>query len=211
MFGNRTEAGRQLAQALERFRTMNPLVLALPRGGVVVGAEVARILGCALDVLLVKKLRAPGSPELAIGAVGEDGQAFVNDEIARVTGADDSYVQGEISYRLVEIAGQRAMYRAVRPKIAPTGRVAILVDDGLATGATMIAAAQITRRARPERVVVAVPVGAQATVLELEEMEEVEEVICLFTPDWFQGVGQFYGDFAQVSDEEVTKILQQFA
>jgi putative phosphoribosyl transferase len=211
MFENRTEAGQQLALALERFRTMDPLVLALARGGVVVGAEVARILGCALDVLLVKKLRAPGSPELAIGAVGEEGRACLNDEIARLTGADDSYVQAEITNRLAEIAGQHAMYRAIKPKIAATGRVTILVDDGLATGATMIAAAQITRRAEPERVVVAVPVGAPATVRELEAMDEVDEVICLLTPDWFEGVGQFYGDFTQVSDEEVTKILQELA
>jgi putative phosphoribosyl transferase len=208
MFENRTEAGRQLAQSLERFRTMNPLVLALPRGGVVVGAEVARILDCALDVLLVKKLRAPGSPELAIGAVDEEGQASVNDEIARLTGADDSYVETEINNRLAEITAQSEMYRAIKPKIAATSRVTILVDDGLATGATMIAAAQITRRTQPERVIVAVPVGAPATV---RALDEVDEVICLLTPDWFEGVGQFYGDFAQVSDEEVTKILQEFA
>lgn len=211
MFKDRAEAGRQLAKVLERFRTANPLVLALPRGGVVVGAEVAHVLGCALDVLLVKKLRAPGSPELALGALGEEGRTFLNEQIARATGADESYLQNEIEERRGEIIEQRELYRAVKPLIPPTGRTTILVDDGLATGATMMAAAQVTAQLGPEKIVVAVPVGPPDTVHALEAMEEVDEVICLYAPEWFAGVGQFYGDFSQVSDVAVAEILQEFA
>jgi putative phosphoribosyl transferase len=211
MFTDRADAGGKLAKALERFRTANPLVLALPRGGVVVGAAVAHKLGCALDVLLVKKLRAPGNPELALGAICEEGRTFLNQEIVRMTGADDAYLQSEIAERRTEIAEQSELYRAVKARIPATGRTAILVDDGLATGATMIAAAQVTAQAGLEKLFVAVPVGPPDTVRGLEAMKEIDEVICLFVPEWFSGVGQFYDDFSQVSDVEVAEILQEFA
>lgn len=210
MFKDRADAGHQLARALERFRSINPLILALPRGGMVVGAEVARQLGCALDVLLVKKLRAPGNPELALGAICEEGRAFLNEEMVRATGADAAYLENEIQERLAEITAQRELYRAVKDRIPATGRTIILVDDGLATGATMIAAAQVVSRAGPERLIVAVPVGPPETVSQLETMKEIDEIVCLYSPESFGGVGRFYQDFSQVPDVTVAGLLEEF-
>ena len=207
-FQDRAEAGQRLAAALQRFAADHPLILGLPRGGVVVGAEIARILQCNWDVLLVKKLRAPGNPELALGAICEDGKAFVNEEVRELAVATREYLDDEIRARLAEIAEQRRVYRKVKNYISPTDRVAILVDDGLATGATMIAAVQATALLRPRQLIVAVPVSPPDTKAKLETMPQVSEVVCLDTPSWFQGVGQFYEDFRQVSDEEVVCILE---
>ena len=207
-FQDRAEAGQRLAAALQRFAADHPLILGLPRGGVVVGAEIARILQCNWDVLLVKKLRAPGNPELALGAICEDGKAFVNEEVRELAVATREYLDDEIRARLAEIAEQRRVYRKVKNYISPTDRVAILVDDGLATGATMIAAVQATALSRPRQLIVAVPVSPPDTEAKLETMPQVSEVVCLDTPSWFQGVGQFYEDFSQVSDEEVVRILE---
>ena len=207
-FRNRAEAGQRLAAALQRFTADHPLILGLPRGGVVVGAEIARVLQCDWDVLLVKKLRAPGDPELAVGAVCEDGKAFFNEEVRGLAAATQEYLDCEIKTRLAEIAAQRRAYRGVKNYISPTDRVAILVDDGLATGATMIAAVQATALSQPRQLIVAVPVSPPDTADKLEAMPQVNELVCLDTPSWFQGVGQFYEDFQQVSDEEVVRILK---
>jgi len=142
MFADRTDAGQRLAEAVRKFEAAHPLVLALPRGGVVVGAEVARALRCDFDVLLVKKLRALGNPELALGAVCEAGHCYVNPQVQQITGVDQAYLERETAARLAEIAEQRKLYRVIKPKIPTAGRVVLLVDDGLATGATMIAAIQ---------------------------------------------------------------------
>jgi putative phosphoribosyl transferase len=211
MFSNRADAGRQLAGALERFRAAHPLVLALPRGGVVVGAEIARALNFDLDVVLVKKLRAPGSPELALGAAGEDGTVFLNREIVGVTNTDETYVEDEIKERQFEITQQSQRYRRSKPKVPIAGRAVILTDDGLATGATMIAAVQATALARPVQLVVAVPVGALEALRVIQAMKQVDETVCLLTPSWFEGVGQFYRNFQQIEDEEVMKVLEEFA
>lgn len=211
MFANREDAGRQLARALERFRGERPLVLGLPRGGVVVGAEIARALGGDLDVLLVKKLRAPGNPELALGAVGEDGHIYINPAVASLIGSTDAYLPAELAERRAEMAAQQRRYREVRPRVSPEGRTVILVDDGLATGATMIAGIQATTLARPSRLVVAVPVSPPEVARKIEELKPVDEFVCLETPWDFQGVGQFYDDFTQVDDETVIGILKQFA
>jgi putative phosphoribosyl transferase len=211
MFSDRTDAGRQLAGALERFRSSQPLVLALPRGGVLVGAVVARALGGQFDVALVKKLRAPGSPELALGAVSEDGNVFLNQEVINLTDADESYVQSEIKERQGEIAQQRKLYRTRKPKLPVAGRSVILTDDGLATGATMIAAVQATALARPQRLVVAVPVSGPEALRSIQAMKQVDETVCLLVPSWFEGVGQFYRNFTQVEDDEVVKVLDEFA
>jgi putative phosphoribosyl transferase len=204
MYRDRPEAGQELAAALKQFRLDRPLVLGLPRGGVVVAAEVARELAGDLDVLLVKKLCAPDNPELAIGALSEDGKPFLNRELVTLTGSDRRYVDREIAERRQEIDEQRQRYRAVKPRISPAGRTVILVDDGLATGATMIAAVQATRLAKPKKLIVAVPVGSPEAV---ETLARKHEVVCLETPSWFSGVGQFYEDFSQVSDDEVLRVL----
>jgi putative phosphoribosyl transferase len=211
MFANRTDAGRQLAEKLRHLAPQKPLALGLPRGGVLVAAEIARALRCDLDVLLVKKLRAPENPELAFGAVSEDGKPFLNEEVLRLIGGDEAYIDMEIRERLDEMAVQRRLYRAAKPKIPATGRVAVLVDDGLATGATMIAAAQAVLLENPRQLVVAVPVSSHEALAILHSMSEVDDVICLSVPDWFAGVGQFYKDFTQISDDEVVKILKEFA
>lgn len=211
MFHTRQEAGRQLAAALNAFSGKRPLVLGLPRGGVVVAAAIARQLPGDLDVLLVKKLRAPGNPELAIGALPEEGHPFLNDELISLTACDPHYLNAEIAKRRAELDRQRQLYRAVRSRIPPTGRVVILTDDGLATGATMIAAVKSTRLARPSRLIVAVPIGAPDAVAALEQMRELDQLICLHTPTWFSGVGQFYEDFSPVSDDEVVTLLREFA
>ena len=211
LFNDRVDAGRQLAGRLEKHRASNPLILALPRGGVVVGAEIARALGCDLDVMLVKKLRAPGNPELAIGAISEEGRVHLNEEVARLSGADAAYIERERTTRMAEMAEQKMLYRAVRSRIDPIGRAAILADDGLATGASMIAAIQAAAQGRPAKLMVAVPVSPPETLETIGAMDEVDEVVCLAAPDGFAGVGQFYQEFDQVPDEDVVAILRQFA
>ena len=207
MFANRHDAGRQLAAALESVVDARALVLGLPRGGVIVAAIVARQQGGELDVVLVKKLRAPGNPELALGAIAEDGKVYLNDEVVGLTGASESYLAAERAERLREIHAQAAAYRAVRPRVPVTGRRVVLVDDGLATGATMIAAIQCTVLAKPERLIVAVPVSPPETARTIARLKGVDQFICLETPAWFRGVGQFYRDFEQVPDEEVIRLL----
>jgi predicted phosphoribosyltransferase len=210
MFRDRIDAGCQLAQALERHRSQRPLVLALPRGGVVVGAEVARRLGGDLDVLLIKKLRAPGNPELALGAVTEDGHSYLNEEIMRAVKPDSEYVDAEIKARVGEIEVQRRRYRKARGAISPKDRIVLLVDDGLATGATMIAATQVVGAAHPRKVIVAVPVAPPDTLMFIQRLPHVDGAECLLSPAWFGGVGQYYQDFTQVAEEEVIDILRQF-
>ena len=206
-FTNRQDAGRQLARALEKWRGAQPVVVGLPRGGVVVAAEVAQSLAGTLDVLLVRKLRAPGNPELAIGAISEDGGRYVNPEIVRLTGATAAYLAAECRDRRAELAAQRAWYRPARPRVPVAGRVVILVDDGLATGATMIAGVHATAANKPGELVVAVPVSPPDTLRRIRNLAGVAHVVCLHAPAWFQGVGQFYADFTQTSDAEVGAVL----
>ncbi|MSR65019.1 MAG: phosphoribosyltransferase [Verrucomicrobiae bacterium] len=208
MFANRTEAGRQLAQSLGDHRDPRLLVLGLPRGGVVVAAEVARALDSELDVVLCKKLRAPENPELAIGAVSEGGEVFINADVYEYLDVGKTFLEHEKQIRLDEMSRQVEAYRAVRPKASVFGRPVILVDDGLATGATMMAAIQSTAAGTPRSIVVAVPGGASETAEKIERMREVDEVICLEHPSFFSGVGQLYEDFAQVEDEEVIRLLK---
>ena len=207
MFSNRQDAGRQLARALAPWRDSQPVVLGLPRGGVVVAAEIAKALGGILDVLLVRKLRAPGNPELAIGAISETGGCYINLEIANLAGATDSYLATEREKRRAEMAAQCACYRPVRPLVPVAGRVVILVDDGLATGATMIAGVQALALSKPGELVVAVPVSPPETLSTIRNLASVTHVVCLHAPADFQGVGQFYNDFTQTSDAEVMALL----
>jgi putative phosphoribosyl transferase len=208
MFADRTDAGQQLARALAKRRTKQLLVLGLPRGGVIVAAAVANALGGDLDVMLVKKLRAPGNPELAIGAVSEDGRVILNDEVARLTGANQEYVVAEGQTRFNEMAEQRSLYRSVKSPLPVAGRVVMLVDDGLATGSTMAAAVQAVMMREPQELIVAVPVGPPPVVEAIRGMAGVSAVVCLVITEKFHGVGQFYHDFRQTSDAEVVAILE---
>ncbi len=210
MFRDRRDAGQQLAVALERFRGEHPLVLALPRGGAVVGAEIARSLQGDFDVLLVKKLRAPDNPELAIGAVCEEGHPCFNEELVRLTGCGRRYLEAETKERLAAIAAQSRRYRAIKPRVPANNRTVILVDDGLATGATMMAAAELVALSKARKIIVAAPVGPPDAVQRLRELPQVQEVVCLEVSPWFGGVGQFYEDFTQIEDEEVVDILREF-
>jgi predicted phosphoribosyltransferase len=210
MFRDRSDAGRQLAVALAPLRNERPLILALPRGGVVVGAEIAEALDCDFDVLLVKKLRAPFQPELAIGAISEDGKPILNEKILRGLGVDKAYLEHESRERMEEIRQQQKMYRAVKRRLSPAQRAVVIVDDGLATGATMRAAVQAVAAMKPSALVVAVPVGAPETVHEILGMPEVEDVVCIEQPSFFRAVGELYKEFPQVEDEEVVEILRRF-
>jgi putative phosphoribosyl transferase len=203
VFSDRHDAGRRLAGALVHLRDRRPFVLAVPRGGVVVGAEVADALSAPMDVVVPRKLRSPFNPELAIGAVAEGGAVVVDQETA--FGVDQAYLDGEVSAQRHEIARRVQVYRKGRPLPDLTGWTAIVVDDGIATGATLAAALRAARTLSPARLVAAVPVAPPEGVARLAN--EADEVVCLDAPAAFHAVGQFYEDFRQVEDDEVLRLL----
>jgi predicted phosphoribosyltransferase len=204
MFDSRLDAGRRLARALAAYRGRNPLVLAIPRGAVEMGAEVAKALEGELDVVLVKKLRAPYSPEFAVGAVDETGWTYIAPH-ARGAGADDAYLEEEKAAQLETLRRRRSEYTPARAPVDPRGRIAIVVDDGIATGASMIAALHSVRAREPARLVCAVPVAAPESLETIRPY--ADEVVCLEAPEYFQAVGQFYREFEQVEDEAVVALL----
>lgn len=206
-FADRREAGRLLAVELERHRAARPVVLGIPRGGVVVAAEIADHLGAELDIVLSRKIGAPGNPELAIGAIAEDGRLFLDEHISARLGVSREYVAREQARQLEEIARRVALFRAVRPRVPLRGRTVIVADDGLATGATMQAALWAAHRDRPGSTVAAVPVGAVDTVERIAA--SADELVCLRAPEDFGAVGRFYRRFEQVEDEEVLAILER--
>lgn len=208
-FKNRQDAGRQLAERLLRYRDERPVVLALPRGGVPVGYEVAVTLDAPLDIVVVRKLGAPGQPELAIGAVvdGDDPQSVLNPDLMRLLDVSEEYLAREVDRQLWEIRRRERLYRGDRPHARVEGRTAIVVDDGIATGASMRAALRGLRRAGPARLVLAVPVAPPDTVEALRA--EVDDLVCLSTPEPFMAVGQHYEDFSQPTDEEVIELLDR--
>jgi putative phosphoribosyl transferase len=211
VFTDRTEAGRRLAQRLARFRSEQPLVLALPRGGVAVGFEVARSLAAPLDLILVRKIGAPFQPELAIGAVvdGDQAETVLNRDLIEEFQICEPYLKRACAREIEEIERRRRLYGAARPKVEVRERTAIVVDDGIATGATMEAALRATRRAGPRRLVLAVPVAPPDTIERLRPL--VDEIECLMTPDHLGAIGMFYADFRQLSDREVVALLQRAA
>jgi putative phosphoribosyl transferase len=208
-FADRTEAGRLLARQLLGLKLADPVVLALPRGGVPVAAEVAAALHAPLDLLLVRKIGAPGQPELAVAAVAEGphGEVVIEPETLRMSGANLAYVEREAKEELREIARRRTAYLSDRPAVPVEGRTAVLVDDGIATGTTVRAALQALRRRRPARLVLAIPVAPPEVVAALRA--EVDDLVCLSQPPFFHAVGVHYDDFHQVADEEVIRILAQ--
>ena len=205
MFNDRNDAARQLAEELKQYRGQNPLVLAIPRGAVPMAKIIADELGGSFDVVLVRKLRAPYQPELAIGSIDESGWAYIADHAAS-TGASKDYIESEKQAQMETIRKRRNQYTPIRPPIDPAGRIVIVVDDGLATGSTMISALHSLRARNPAKLICAVPVAPPDTLKKVETM--ADEIICLETPEYFQAVGQFYRNFSQVEDDDVIEILR---
>ncbi len=209
-FKDRIDAGRRLAHALSKYKDQAVCVYALPRGGVQVAAEIAAALRAPLDLLLVRKIGAPMQPELAIGAVVDGGAPIVvrNEEVIRITGTHAAEFEQICIKELAEIERRRRRYVQDRPALNPEGKIAIVVDDGIATGATMRAALQATRKRHPRKLVMAVPVAAAESLDALRP--EVDEIVCLEVPEYFGALGYFYQDFHQLSDEDVIAALMRF-
>lgn len=206
LFADRTDAGRQLAEALAEYAgNLNVAVLALPRGGVPIGYEIARRLHAPLDVYIVRKLGVPGHEELAMGALASHGTCVVDEDLIAALHIDASALDEVIAREVDELQRREAAYREARSRFDTAGKLAILVDDGLATGASMRAAATALREERPARIVVAVPVAAARTCASLERV--VDRVVCLNTPEPFHAVGLYYQNFEQTSDDEVRRLL----
>jgi predicted phosphoribosyltransferase len=208
-FQDRADAGRFLARQLVRLAERpDVIVLALPRGGVPVGYEVARALRVPLDVWVVRKLGLPQQPELAMGAIASGGTRVLNRSVLEAIGPDAREIFERVAEReLAELQQRELKYRGARPSPELRNRIVILVDDGLATGSTMRAAAQAVRQHGPAKLIIAVPVAAESSCAELET--EADEIICASTPEPFFGVGQFYEDFSQTTDEEVRRCLEE--
>jgi predicted phosphoribosyltransferase len=206
MFRNREDAAYRLAAVLKERDMVDLLVLAIPRGGVVTGAVLAQELGAELDVVLSRKLRAPFQPELAIGAISEDGRVYLNHYAEEILDLEEQYMADERRHQLNEIARRKKLIRSVRPQAAIAGRSVIVTDDGIATGSTMIAALQIVKAQKPRELIVAVPVSSP------DRLEEVrrwcDDLICLLSPEDFYAIGQFYEDFAPVEDVHVIELLR---
>jgi predicted phosphoribosyltransferase len=206
-FSNRIDAGQRLAVALKEHTFADGLVLAIPRGGVVVGFEVANVLGLPLDVIVPRKIGAPENPELAIGAMTEDGTAILDENLMSYLNVPSDYVERESENQKLEIQRRMRLYRQNEPYPNLTGRDVIVVDDGIATGATMKAALASVKNRGAKSVTAAVPVGPPSTIEELKR--QADRVVCLFMPDSFYAIGEFYDDFAQTSDDEVVDLLMR--
>jgi predicted phosphoribosyltransferase len=209
LFRDRADAGKRLAERLEQYRKASPVVLAIPRGGVPVGLEIARHLDAELDVIVARKLGAPFQPELAIGAVTSDGGRFLNQDIVRQLEIDEAYLEQITREQLEEARRREQRFRSGRPPANVSGRTVLLVDDGLATGATMRAAARALRQRKPAKIVVAVPVGARQACAAMRE--DADEVVCLAQPEPFYAIGPHYQTFEQVEDATVIALLSQQA
>ena len=206
-FSNRVDAGKKLASALTDFSDKNAIVLAIPRGGAVVGYEISKALRLPLDVIIPHKIGAPDNPELAIGAMTEDGTTILDKSLVSYLGVPEGYIKAESERQKREIERRLKMYRQNEPYPNLKGRDVIIVDDGIATGSTMKAALASVKHRGAISVTVAVPVGPPSTIEELKR--QADGVVCLFTPEYFGAIGQFYRDFDQTTDEEVIALLRQ--
>ena len=210
-FRNRADAGRKLAKALASYKKRQPVVLALPRGGVPIAAEVCAALSAPVDLILVRKIGVPFQLELAMGAV-VDGSAFVvvrNEDVIQYANIDEATFNAIRDTELSEIKQRRQRYLGTRDRVEIAGRTAIVIDDGVATGATMRVALRAVRARKPQRLVLAVPVAPASTVAELRS--EADDVICLEEDDFFIAISDYYADFRQVSDQDVIDILKRFS
>jgi putative phosphoribosyl transferase len=209
-FKDRSDAGRKLAKALAGYKDQEPVILALPRGGVPVAAEVATMLNAALDLILVRKVGVPFQPELAMGAVVDGGAPIIvrNDDVIGLAGIDESDFKAICDSELAEIKRRRQRYLASRERVDISGRTAIVIDDGVATGATTRAALRATRMRNPKKLVLAVPVAPTDTLAALRS--DADDVICLEDYEFFGAIGAYYADFSQVPDEEVIEMLKRF-
>ncbi len=205
LFANREQAGRQLAERLKVIPLTDPVVLAIPRGGVEVAAPIARSLGAELDVVLSRKIRAPDQPELALGAVSETGEIYLTRRASPLTENGNAYIEGERRHQMAEIQRRKATFRSARPRVAVAGRSVIVTDDGIATGSTMIAALRTIREDRPREIIVAVPVASKERLNDIRSL--CDRVECLVVPSEFWSVGQFFEDFEQVSDDRAVQLL----
>jgi len=206
-FTDRVDAGKRLASALKGFSGKKGLVLAIPRGGVPVGFEIANALNLPLDVIIPRKIGAPDNPELAIGAVAEDGTAILDENLVTYLGVSREYIKEETERQKHEIERRLKLYRQDTSYPNLKGLDVIVVDDGIATGSTMKAALASVKNRGAASVTVAVPVGPPSTIEELNEM--ADRVVCLYTPEYFQAIGEFFTDFSQTPDEEVIKLLRE--
>lgn len=206
-FRDRAEAGRLLGHELRELAFNDPLVLGIPRGGLVIARETAHELGADLDLVISRKLGAPQNPELAIGAVGEGGRLFLHDWLLSELRINQSYLENERDLQMLEISRRKARYREILPRTPITGRDAIIVDDGVATGATFQAALWTVRNESPARLIAALPVAPEEAILKLAM--DADEIICLRCPALFSAVGQFYLNFTQTSDDEVVEVLEE--
>lgn len=206
-FRDREDAALQLADLLRSRVWHKPVVAAIPRGGVVIGAILARELPAELDVVLSRKLRAPYQPEYALGAVAETGEVILNPEAYQAPGLSEEYLAAEIQEQLRQIEQRSKLIRSIRPPVPVSGRSVIVTDDGIATGATMIAAIQTLRLQQPQEIVVAVPVSSPESLREIRE--HCDDAVALLTPPGFHAIGQFYDDFRQIEDDEMLRLLQR--
>ena len=204
-FRDREEAGKLLAEELIEYRGKKAVVLGIPRGGVAVAYEIAKALDAEMDIVLAHKLGTPGHEELAMGSVSEDGTLFLNQELVREFDIGETYIQQEKARQLTEIKRRTELIRQVRPKVPLAGRIVIVADDGVATGATTQAALWAVRTEHPKKLIAAIPVGPEDTIKKLAE--DVDEMLCLRMPPLFAAVGQFYEQFHPVEDEEVLRML----
>lgn len=205
-FLNRTDAALQLAELLHELKLTNPLVLGIPRGGMVLAAVLAEQVGAELDIVLSRKLPAPGQPELAMGAISEDGNIVWNEDVTRLLHLSIPEIEAVRDREIAEIDRRRTLFRRHRPKALVAGRSVIVTDDGIATGATMIAALQDLRHQQPRELIVAVPVAATSRLEEVRRW--CDRAVCLFDTEDFYAVGQFYQDFRPVEDDEVVMLLK---